>query len=364
MRGRNARISRIALAFAGLGTAAYAQEANSGFDLQGTVSGLAAYSHQLSAAPRDGGPITGGMRAMFYPTWKLSKNWTISGALEVNSRPYFYDEFSTQGYEAKAQIIQAQLMYSQIREDRSFIFRAGELSSAFGSFLLRYDDAVNPLINMPLSYGYYEAGVTTGGLTGGQVDATLGKLDMRVQLANSSPTNPRSIFDNGQYANWTGGIGYTLAQGFRVGVCAYRGPYLDRQSEYYFPGVSPRDLPAAAYGLEVQWGRGPWNAYAELQEFQFAYNVIPTFRENTGYVELRRVLRPRWYVATRLSYLRSYFAPALQVYETAIGYRPNRMQLIKIGYEIQQSQHIRGTLANVFGIQLVTVFRAISIARD
>jgi hypothetical protein len=354
----------VAFACALLGTAAYAQEANSGFDLQSTVSGMAAYSHQLSMAPRDGGPITGGMRAMFYPTWKLSKNWSVSGAVEVHSRPYFYEEFETQGYGVKADIIQAQLMYSQIREDRSFVFRAGQLSSAFGSFLLRYDDAVNPLIDMPLSYGYYEAGVTTGGLTGAQIDATVGKLDVRLQLVNSSPADPRSIFDNGQYGNWAGGIGYTLAQGFRVGVSAYRGPYLDRQSEYYFPGASPRNLPATAYGLEVQWGRGPWNAYAELQEFQFAYNVIPTFTENTGYVELRRVLRPRWYVATRLSYLRSNLAPALQVCEIAVGYRPNRLQLVKIGYEIQQGQYIRGTLANTFGIQLVTVFRPVSIARD
>jgi hypothetical protein len=305
------------------------------------------------------------MRAMFYPTWKISKNWTVSGAVEVHSRPYFYEEFSTQGYGLKANIIQAQLRYSQIREKRSFVFRAGELSSAFGSFLLRYDDAVNPLIDMPLSYGYYEAGVTTGGLTGAQVDATLGKLDMRLQFTNSSPANPRSIFQNDQYGNWTGGIGYTLAQGFRVGVSAYRGPYLDRQSEFYFPGESPpRDLPATAYGLEVQWGRGPWNAYAELQRFQFDYHVIPTFTENTGYVELRRVLHPRWYVAARLSYLRSNSEPPLQVYETVVGYRPNRIQLIKVGYEIQQGQYIRGTLANTFGVQLVTAFRPVSIARD
>jgi hypothetical protein len=40
------------------------------------------------------------------------------------------------------------------------------------------------------------------------------------------------------------------------------------------------------------------------------------------------------------------------------------LQLVKIGYEIQQGQYIRGTLANTFGIQLVTVFRPVSIARD
>ena len=355
----------IAAAFICFGAVAYAQEADSGFDLQSTVSGIAAYSHQLSAAPSDGAPITGGIRAMFYPTWKLSKNWSVSGAIEVYSEPYFYSEFSTPGHRVTADVLQAQLMYSQIRKDRSFVFRAGQLSSAFGSFLLRYDDAVNPLIDMPLSYGYYGKGVSTGGLAGAQVDVTLGKLDARLQLVNSSPANPRSVFDKDQYGNWAGGLGYTLSQGFRVGVTAYRGPYLDRQSEFYFPGEAPpRDLPATAYGLEAQWGHGPWSAYAELQKFQFDYHVIPTFTENTGYVELRRVLHPRWYLATRLSYLRSNLAPARQVCESVVGYRPNRFQLVKIGYEVQQGEYIRGSLANTFGIQLVTAFRPISIARD
>ena len=44
------------------------------------------------------------------------------------------------------------------------------LSSAFGSFLLRYDDAANPLIDMPQAYGYYGAGVTDYGLAAAQVD--------------------------------------------------------------------------------------------------------------------------------------------------------------------------------------------------
>lgn len=354
----------IILVFIYFGALAYAQEANSGFDLQSTVSGMAAYSHRLSAQPRDGSPLTGGMRAMFYPTWKISKNWSVTGAIQIASRPYFYEQFATQGYGVKTDVLQAQLMYSQIHKNSSFVFRAGELSSAFGAFLLRYDDAVNPLIDMPLSYGYYQSGVTTRGLVGAQMDATEGKLDVRAQFVNSSPANPHGIFDKEQYGNWAGGIGYTLFQGCRVGVSAYHGPYLDRQSEYYFPGVAPRDLPASAYGLEAQWGHGPWNAYAELQQFQFAYNVIPTFRENTGYLELRRVLHPRWYVATRLSYRRANLGPALQVYETAIGYRPNRWQLIKVGYEIQQSPAIRGLSANTFAIQLVTVFRPLSISRD
>jgi hypothetical protein len=108
------------------------------------------------------------------------------------------------------------------------VVRVGEMSSAFGSFLPRYDDAVNPLIGLPSAYGYYYKAVSILGVAGAQVDVTAGKFDMRAQLANSSPANPRSVFAHDQYANWAGGVGYTIRQGFRIGASSYYGPYLDR----------------------------------------------------------------------------------------------------------------------------------------
>ena len=68
----------------------------------------------------------------------------------------------------------------------------------------------------------------------------------------------------------------------------------------YFPGEAPpHDLPATAYGLDVQWGHGPWNVYGELSHFQMTYKTIPDFNMHTGYAEARRVLTPRWYAAAR-----------------------------------------------------------------
>ncbi|MGI8744470.1 MAG: hypothetical protein ACR2NN_18230 [Bryobacteraceae bacterium] len=343
--------------------AACAQEAVSGFELRATATTEAAYSRELTAWPRDGAPVIAGFRSIFYPTWKLSKHWTISGAVEVHSRPYSYSEFGTQGYGVKADILQAHLSYSRFWNNRSLVVRVGQLSSAFGSFLLRYDDNDNPLIGMPLSYGYYYQPVTIYGLAGAQVDATAGKLDVRAQFVNSSPANRRSIFDRDQYGNWAGGAGYTIRQGLRVGVSAYRGPYLDRHYEYYNPGEArPRDLPATAYGLDVQWGRGPWTVYGEYQRFQMTYHAIPTYKESVAYVEARRVLHPRWYVATRAGYSHDY--DTTREYETIVGFRPNRRQLLKIGYDIRQSPDTPGTLGNHLAVQLVTVFRPISIARD
>jgi hypothetical protein len=357
------QIEAVILAFA-IGAGLRAQEATSGFDLRATVSGEASYSHELTDPPRSGAPAAAGFRAVLYPSWKLSENWTASGAIQTVSRPYYYSDFSTQGYGVKADILQANLSYSRFWKDASLVVRLGQMSTAFGAFLLRYDDAVNPLIDTPIAYGYYSS-VSILGLMGAQVDATAGKFDMRAQFVNSSPVNPRGVLEKDQYGNWAGGVGYTLKQGFRVGVSSFRGPYLDRMNPYFFPGEAPpRELPATGLGVDVQWGHGPWNVYGEWQKFVFDYHAIPTFREHVGYGEVRRVLSPRWYLATRLGYVRANLAPARQVYEFVAGVRPNRYQLAKIGYEIQQGPAIRGTLGNTASLQLVTSFHILSLARD
>jgi hypothetical protein len=130
--------------------AALAQEADSGIDLRATVSGEAVYSHSLTESPRDGSPVAAGFRSVLYPTWKIGEHWTFSGAVQIISRPYFYESFSTQGYGLSAQILQANLGYSKVWKKGSVVVRAGQMSSAFGAFLLRYDDAENPLLEMPM----------------------------------------------------------------------------------------------------------------------------------------------------------------------------------------------------------------------
>jgi hypothetical protein len=205
--------------------------------------------------------------------------------------------------------------------------------------------------------------VAIEGLAGAQVDGTIGKFDMRAQFTNSSPANPRSVFDKDQYANWAGGAGYTIRQGFRVGVSAYRGPYLDRQYEFYFPGEAPpRDLPATAYGLDVQWGRGPWNVYGELSHFQMTYKAIPDFNMHTGYGEVRRVLNPRWYAAGRVGYMRPLGYPGTETYEMAAGFRPTPNQLLKFGYSVVHEAGSSDGLEHGLTIQFVTSFRAFGFA--
>ena len=94
------------------------------------------------------------------------------------------------------------------------------------------------------------------------------------------------------------------------------------------------------------------------------YHVIPTFTQQAGYGEVRRVLNPRWYLAARVNYLRRSRSAGSDIYEAAAGFRPNRHQIIKLGYQRLQGAQTRGILADAVAIQLVTSFRAISIARD
>lgn len=356
---------RAIVIFAGLGTALWAQEAESGTELRATVSAGAAYSQQLTDGPRNGAPVTAGFRAILYPTWKISRHWAVSGAVQIHSRPYFAEEFSSQGYGVKTDILQAHLSYSQFWNRGSLVVRAGQLSSVFGSFLLQYDDSRNFLIGVPNAYGYYGQTVSTRALSGAQVDATAGRLDVRAQFVNSSPANRRSIFDHDQYGNWAGGAGYTVRQGFRVGGSFYRGPYLDRKYRFYFPGeAKPRDLPASGYGVDVQWGKGPWNVNGEWQRFLMTYRAIPNFTERTGYAEARRVLHPRWYVAARAGYIRANKFPGHETYEFAAVFRPAADQLLKFGYQRQQGPRISASQANMLSLQWVFAFRAASMARN
>lgn len=327
---------RVFLLYATLAGLLHAQEARSGLDFRETLSGLGAASNRLSAPPRSGSSVAGGFRSITYPTWKINSNWSVTGAYQLVSRPYFFGDFDTAGDGAKGYLLQSTVNYSRISDNGSLLLRAGVLSSAFGSFLLRYDDAVNPLVDMPPQYGYYYVPVSTAGLPGAQIDVTRGRFDARAQVANSSPANPRSLFARNQYGNWAGGVGYTVRQGFRVGLDGYRGPYLSRDYAYFFPGEKdPSTRPATGLGVDVQCSRGHTSLQFEEDRFLLPYSVIPDYSESAGYVEIRQVLSPRWYIAFRPGYTAANEGGDRREIESAVAYRFNRFQLVKLDYEIE-----------------------------
>ncbi|MEZ5366658.1 MAG: hypothetical protein R2748_31035 [Bryobacterales bacterium] len=314
------------------------------------------YSHRSKGSLAEPlSPAGVGFRALVYPTARLGKGWYAAGAVQVRSRRMIYEQLDEPAGQPKIDVIQAALGYERYWGKNFFGLRAGVMPTAFGSFALRYDDSVNPLIDVPVSSGYYYKNVTTLGLTGAQIDATFDKLDLRVRASTSSPANRRGPFQSDQYLSWTGGASWTFFQGLRVGVSAYRGPYLDRGYRFFRPGeIRPKDLPATGYGVDVQFARGHWNVQAELQRFQKAYTAIPTFEQVAGYGEVKYAFRPRWFVAFRGGHEQGGPPPTRTVLEGAVGYRVSPRQLVKAGYQAYRGPATHGALGDVIGVQWVT----------
>ena len=330
MRRRATAVLVLMVCLAGAGWAA-AQEADAGLDLRATLTTQGAASNLLQEEPRYGAPVAAGFHGVLYPTWKISENWFASGAVQLATRPYYYADMTTAGFGAKGNVLQAALNYAKVWKGAFVLARAGELPTAFGAFPLRYDDMVNPLVDLPVPYGYYGAPVSITAVAGAQVDATKGRWDGRVQFANSSPANPRSIFATNQYGNWVGGAGYTIRQGFRVGASAYHGPYLDNGD----PGAwrSPSHWPAQGYGVDASWAHSHTSVIGELQRFVEPYSYGETERQWAGYAELKQVLAPRWFIAGRYGEADVNLSGAIRVTEAGVGFRPNRLQLIKVSYQ-------------------------------
>jgi len=341
---RTAFVLTCALAFAGL--TAFGQEADSGLDVRATFSAAAFDSGDLREAPRNGSPIDAGFRAVFYPTLKIDEHWSVDVAWQAMSRPYFYETYSTQGHGVKTDILNATVNYAHAAGRGLITARIGEMPTAFGAFALRYDDMQNPLFDKPLEYGYEYAPVSTLAVAGVQVDASSGKWDGRAQFANSSPWNPRSLTERHQYGNWAGGGGYTIRQGLRVGASAYYGT------------ANPVTHGARAVGADVQFAHGHWYTNGEIQHFVFPWKAIPTGRTQAGYVEVKRVLTPRWYVATRTGYEHAYFG-RMESYQFAAGFRPGANQLIKLDYRLDRED---GENHATVAVEFVTAVHPLSIA--
>ncbi|HET9220147.1 MAG TPA: hypothetical protein VFR18_24420, partial [Terriglobia bacterium] len=218
--------------------------------------------------------------------------------------------------------------------------------------------------------------VTLEGVHAAEVSGTWKRVDARFQLTNSSPSNPQGLSSRSQNVQWTAGMGYTIRQGFRLGVSGFRGPFLENDVEGLLsPGTSVRDYPAVGIGADAQWGYGRWSVMAEWLRVRFHY---PGFEKppavSSAFVEVKATLNPRMYAAFRGAFesnskvvdtsgdAADHFLPNRQAYEVAIGYRVNRVQTLKFGYEVFNTTGSTGTQNNVFGVQFVTSIHALSKA--
>jgi hypothetical protein len=397
---------------------ASAQEAEYGISVPITLSGDVAYSHGLQSEDAGRTSITPGFRAVLAPTIRLGPHWFLYSNLEVRSSSYSTYRTGADQPEVQFHAMQAFVGYATRIRKASLLLKAGQLTSAFGSFPLQYDDAKTAFLdpppgyvtNLPLrpdqlpcgvndllwqKYGadvdFYCGGahsdaygmfpVTLYGLPSIQAEISWARLDGRLQITNSSPANPQGFTSHSQSPQWTAGGGYTVPGGLHVGLSAFRGPYLDRTLDSLLPsGRTIRDFPAVGLGIDAQWARGRWSVDGEWQHFRFELpGFVRSPSERIAYVQLKTILSPRTFVAARATMLEfgrvldisgvtaNHAAAPQQVYEFAFGYRPNRHQLIKAGYEWmnrKESSFNAGPDArgSAFQVQLVTTLDAFSRA--
>ena len=218
--------------------------------------------------------------------------------------------------------------------------------------------------------------ITLYGLPGAELDVSYDHWDARFQLTNSSPANPQSLLSESQHAQWTAGAGWTLWQGLRMGVSAMRGPFLDQTAQELLPaGRTARDYSASAVGADLEWSLGRWSARAEWFRAKFPYpRLFTPATVHAGYGEVKATVTPRLYAAFRANWQMHNrvedrngrspqpFQPNIQVYELALGFRVNRLQLLKVGYEWLHTDGVSGSQNNVFGVQFVTSVYSLSKA--
>lgn len=397
----------------GAAVPAFAQEADAGISVPISVTGGALYSHRMQGDNPAAGPVVGAFHASFSPSIKLSAHWFIYSSLQLRSTPYYYYDAYDADHNIDFQAVQAFLGYTRTFGSTTIVIKAGQLASAFGSFPLHYEDADNALLDQPLSYAtylkfradqlacntqdliqaqatatldYHCGGsqaesygitpVTLYGLPGVEVDVSAHKLDARWQVTNSSPANPQGLLSSSQHAQMTVGGGVTVAPGFRVGASAFEGPYLDHDVAALLPaGKTTGDFSAEGAGLDAQWAHGRWSTSGEWQWFHFDYPNFPVSPSSSfAYAEVKSVITPRIYAALRVGLQRNSgvaawgqqssqpFQPNQQAYEFAMGYRPNRWQLVKLGYEWLRMSEVPGTRDNVLGVQIVTSLPTLSQA--
>lgn len=257
------------------------------------------------------------------------------------------------------------------------------------NFDLQHQQAVHPNISAyhcaPWeSYSYGILPVSPYGVFGAEVAWNVGKWDARFQVTNSSPSNPQSVLSRDQSPQWAAGLGFSGIPGLRVAASAFRGEWLSgkaREKVRACPRGEKvcRCRQSSGQGVDVQYARGRFSWSGEWMRLEYGY---PGFSRppsvQYAYVETKVILTPRLYVASRIGGQRhgrvmsdgsghahelidpgadpsaQSFQPNKQAYEVAVGFRPTRHFLFKVGQQWVRRSENFGPKDHVFAIQMVT----------
>jgi hypothetical protein len=333
------------------------------------------------------------------------------------------DEVSLRGRDpdpSDRHVIYPYALYVRVRPtDRPFTVLAGRIPPVFGAFARRGYGEVNPLIGLPLAYGYsttmrpepppsrrelilnrgggwavrYPRATATVGPQGlplvnarrwdtgvsAQWDGRLVQAGVAITMGTLS--SPKTDDDNGG-KQISGRVGLTPAAGISVGVSAARGAYLSdpgRSAGYGGGAVVWLPEPARsathrqqALGLDAEYSAGHVVVRGEVVASRWDVpfqNGDPTLALDAlgTSLETRVALTPRWSVAVRGDRLgfsrvagatgevRTWDAPVRRV-EGAVGYLLRRNVRLKAGYQYNWRDGGRERSIGLAGAQLLYWF--------
>lgn len=394
-------------------SSAQAEEPSLAISLPSTITANGLYTNAKQVDEGLETAASGGFRAVASPTLQLGRHWFVYSTVEVSSASFFNGkQYDFDGL-AQFRSRQAFVGYSSRIGQVSMLLKAGQLDSAFGLAPVEYDDAKMPLLAPPRPYttqinlrpdqipcgtvdllsqrtgsdialhcggsGSEAYGLTPVGLYGlpaVELELSGHRVDMRVQITNSSPTNPQGLLSGSQSAQLTVGAGYTFRTGLHVGFSQYAGPYLDSNLQSALGHVNLAQFHASGTGFDGSWARGPWSIESEWQRFHFD---VPGFATSPSvyatYAQIKRIVTPRFFAAARCSleefsqvtdgaYLSTKaFQPGEQSCEISGGFHASRAELVKAGVLVGNSGVNAETYPQVlhtFEIQLVTDISSIS----
>ncbi len=272
---------------------------------------------------------------------------------------------------------------------------APALVGAFGQRSTYFN--ANPLIGVPLVWGYKTAMTGSGAITASELlqrkqdnarglpalyDACwniqwellgeVGRFEYSIGATPGAASHPYARVDDGIQVH--GRLGAEPLPGLRIGVSGVVGPYIGRRGEARerptdFPG-GPADYDQRLVGYDFEYSRGKVRIFSEGYINAWQAPLIaedPSLR--SAFLEARYNLRPAWYLAARVDAMTfSDLGPAatgtgnaeawdddVLRWEAALGYRFSREVLVRVDW-----QHTRfagtETPQNMLAAQVSAVF--------
>jgi hypothetical protein len=235
---------------------------------------------------RNGGDPAGSFRLRLWSAIEPARGLFVyaHGALEGGNALRF------DGPEPYAVLEQAGI---RLARHRAFVAEAGKLIYPMGGFGSRVLASRNPLIGIPDAYlPVYPLGLSVTG--------ERGQVDYRAAVLSLPLTHEGYVPDPDAAAHPLVGIGVTPVVGFRIGLNATAGPYLNNDiTASQLDNREWQSYRQRVIASDIQYGFGHFDLRAEFALTDFEVPYSGRIDGPAGDVEVRATLTPRVFIAAR-----------------------------------------------------------------